>query len=714
MQATNGECIRTYGFVANTDLHPARQRQAILANTPKAIYFQRMQNDLCHDLCTERTPPPQFKTLLCLGAKFCIQRRRPKPIPDGAFLRMQRDTRLRYFFANKRRNTSEDDYNPKLYVKSNWRPPHANFDVEIRICEFEKAMRRVAAPYQAQRQRSNLTKVQQALCNTLRNHPDFVVALADKNMGPCIIERAKYADHALLHLQDESTYLRLSPEQAQDETKQVQDKIRAFVERAYTTFALAPEEIKFIRAHMQDKRIARFYLTMKVHKKPLATRPIVSTIGSPLYGLSKWVDYWLQQVARKVPSYLRDSFDTKCKLQALGPLPTNARLFTMDAVSMYTNIDIDHSIASLRTYLPTIDLPANFPTDEVLEGLRLVMENNIFQFGDTYWRQLIGSAMGTPTACSSATIYFAPHEAHLLERFRLRLPWLARFIDDGIGLWLIADSKSEDKKEWSEFTTMLDAFGKLRWTANTPTFEVQFLDMTVAIVNGCIETKTYEKPGHPHLYIPAHSAHPPGCLRGLISGSIHRFKRLNTRHDDYRAAINRFYARILARGYTRATVDPLFEQAARRHEKPKLRFSFQPTAASDEESEQGETLFFHIEYHPRDVSRRAIQETYAATCCSENAASAGFSRIFTEGGGEMKIIKFMISYKRPQNLRDVIIPSSFFETDQVKISRKIAPTAALPTAQGPTMQGSITPGPTTTGLNVPALRRSTWETLSAL
>jgi hypothetical protein len=61
----------------------------------------------------------------------------------------------------------------------------------------------------------------------------------------------------------------------------------------------------------------------KVHKSPWTVRPIVSVSGSLTHGLGRWFD------------------------QQLKPI----ECLTSDAVSMYTNIDTDHALAVIATFL---------------------------------------------------------------------------------------------------------------------------------------------------------------------------------------------------------------------------------------------------------------------------------------------------------------------------------------------------------------------------
>ena len=70
------------------------------------------------------------------------------------------------------------------------------------------------------------------------------------------------------------------------------------------------------------------------------------------------------------------------ELQRLDILLLNARLFTVDATSMYTNIDTAHAIQVISLWLDGIQLPEGFPLEAVKDAMALVMKNNIFEWGD--------------------------------------------------------------------------------------------------------------------------------------------------------------------------------------------------------------------------------------------------------------------------------------------------------------------------------------------
>jgi len=130
-----------------------------------------------------------------------------------------------------------------------------------------------------------------------------------------------------------------------------------------------------------------------VQKQPVKIRPVVSCVGSFNAVLSTWLDYTMKKLLKSIPSYLRNSNHILQELQNLPHLPPNARIFTADATAMYTNIETATAIEAFTFLLDHYahEIPNNFPRAFFLETLQFIMENNIFQFDDTYWLQLTDS-----------------------------------------------------------------------------------------------------------------------------------------------------------------------------------------------------------------------------------------------------------------------------------------------------------------------------------
>jgi hypothetical protein len=310
--------------------------------------------------------------------------------------------------------------------------------------------------------RSNLYPHQRHILSTLRSTNEFVVFQADKNLGPCIIERQQYIRRCIDdHLNDTTTYRRLGKDEAETLITQTKFLVLALIEDL-SNYLPKDEHKYLLRSTTVEDPFPKFYITAKIHKTPWKPRPIVSVPGSLLHGLGRWIDKKLQPYAHKSIAFLQSSFQLKELLTTLPPLPNNARLFTADAVSMYTNIDTEHALQSIRQYLLYNAEPVNYNNIHgVLTALELVMTNNIFQFGDTYWIQLNGTAMGTPPAVTYATLYFTPHETQLLQRYP-ELKFYKRYIDDIIGIWVPIDIAT-DESRWQAYQSDLNNYGKLKW-----------------------------------------------------------------------------------------------------------------------------------------------------------------------------------------------------------------------------------------------------------
>ena len=141
------------------------------------------------------------------------------------------------------------------------------------------------------------------------------------------------------------------------------------------------------------------------------------------------------------------------------------KLFTMDAKSIYTNIHVNHALPKITNFLTNDQLGKRIRKEEGINVAALdfafetIMKNNIFMFGDTYWLQKAGTAMGTPPAPDYATLYFALWEIEIIRKYD-ELKYYSRYIDDGLGIWSQLLPKAMDEQRWNEFQKEINSFGK--------------------------------------------------------------------------------------------------------------------------------------------------------------------------------------------------------------------------------------------------------------
>lgn len=650
MKKANERSIKLNGIIPDTNLSPRQNLNRALLSMPPGVYFTRPKNMTYHNLCKESKPPTGTSSVLGLGLQFCIRSMRPDQDVQQTMWRLQRDVRLRECFGTS--NNGEVDYDNPLYIKSKWTPPCASPDTEERLASLWEQLDKLNVLAKT-RKGSNLSKMQYQTMSAIIQQTDIVVRPADKGLGPCTLDRHQYIVRVFTdHLCDPATYRQLTAEEAkkiEGRCKNLLTYLLAKHKKHLTDF----EDEYFRRSIHEPVRRPLFYINPKIHKTPWASRPVVSCVGSYNEIFSKWIDHWLKKLIGLLPSYLRDSAQVVTELREIKRVPAGARIFTSDAKAMYTNIDPRHGVATIRSFLEDHEdkLPQHFNTTLLIGVLNLILNNNIFEFSDTFWIQISGTAMGTSCACMYATIYYAYHEINvLLPKYKLQLFYYRRFIDDALGIWLPHGSPRDNELKWRQFKKDMDNFGKLRWKCEPLSKAVNFLDLTISITDdNIIETKTFQKALNLYLYIPPHSAHPPGVLRGLVLGNIGRFYHQNTHKADYHKVVIEFYRHLQDRGYDPTVLRPLFSEADKRQRSPQ----------SKPKAEKAEDLGFqwlpiHMKYHPQGISRREVRKAYENACETPNNETQGFN---DPNNSHFSIKKSTIALSRPKNIADSVTSS---------------------------------------------------------
>lgn len=126
---------------------------------------------------------------------------------------------------------------------------------------------------------------------------------------------------------------------------------------------------------------------------------------------------------------------------------------------------------------------------------------------------------------------------------------------------MVHENEAQDAANWEAFQQDMDGLDGLKWVSKKPSTSINFMDLTITIKNGCIETTIYKKEQNLYLYIPPLSSHPTGILTGLVYGQVLRVRRLCTHEADATGKIKQFFDRLVARGHTANDLLPLFRHA---------------------------------------------------------------------------------------------------------------------------------------------------------
>ncbi len=380
----------------------------------------------------------------------------------------------------------------------------------------------------------------------LKNNKDIIIKPADKNLGPTIMDKTWYNQEMLSQLRDTSVY---TPIQRSDAANFV-EKVASRISSRILTWKLVnhlPERLcEFISTPPIHCKPCRAYLLPKIHKEKVGGRLICPNTNWCTLNLSKWLAAEFNEVARTIPTILKDSRELIKDLQNVR-VSKSSRLITFDVVSLYPNIvhsEARRNISSL--------LGSSAKTECLLEFLDVVMENNVLEFEGNCFHQITGTAMGTPVAPPYANLFLAKFEADLLNALTHQPRYYKRFIDDGFIIW---DSPDEILIEFLDKWN--STYSTIKITYKVSRTNVQFLDLNIFIDKGnvdihgfCpIQFTNFDKPLNNYLYIPYNSFCPKHILKGFIKGRCISLAINNSQEKGFQIALEKLLERLHRRGY---------------------------------------------------------------------------------------------------------------------------------------------------------------------
>ena len=483
--------------------------------------------------------------LLEKGLNYIPTPRQVSTIPIlEAVTKFERRLKLAYHFRR-----SKFYHREKFVSKSSWSPDDK--DMPADIGEIIKKISDDISNIQVPNPQNNLTDPEITALKNLRRNSDIIIKPADKGSATVIMDRQNYINEGYRQLDDARYYEKIDAPIFHDTGKKINEILFDLQNR----HIISPKQYDYLKAP-ENARPRHFYMLPKIHKPlekwPVADmppgRPIISDCSSESYHVSEYIDHFLQPLASKHASYIKDTSDFLNKLKQ-ARVNAESLLVTIDVESMYTNIDHESGLAAVKKAFEDNPDPSR-PDDEILKLLELSLKNNDFEFNGETFLQTSGTAMGKKFAPSYANIFMAHWETEAFKKCYQIPEVYFRFLDDGFIIW------NHGREQFDTFFEILNSHHpNIRLTARIEKLSIDFLDVTVfkgrlLHERNRLDTKVYFKPTDTHQLLHKASFHPKHTFRGILKSQIIRFKRISSQNSDFNEACSIVFKSLRTRGYS--------------------------------------------------------------------------------------------------------------------------------------------------------------------
>ena len=465
-----------------------------------------------------------------------------------------RNTILKAHFGN------DNEYKPtgiKSQNNKQWIPSNIHHTVKTFIeavnTDLETDMNK-----EQNKQRDNLSRNERMALQSLMHREDIIIPQADKGGAVCIISIDDYIKEAKRQLDDTNFYTQMPTDLTSTHVEIINNTIKQFAKEKLLPMQVAKTLIT------EDPKTARFYYLPKVHKINYPTertdvpgRPIISSINSPSSAIAQFVDYHLQPITQKLKSYIKDTTDFLTKLEAIGTLPKDSILVTMDVKSLFTNIPHTEGIKAVANALEA-EQDKNISTRVIIKFLSLILNLNNFTFNDENVLQIKGCTMGAKSSPSYANIFMGKFEEdNIYPLLKDNIVCYFRFIDDIFFIWTGSEQHLHDV-----IANVNQVHNSIKFDYKFSYNEIDFLDTTVTINNDLtISTKLYVKATDRNAYLQYNSYHSKSMKENIPYGQALRVKKICSNKDDLDRSLVTLRNNFINRGYPQDKVDKDIEKA---------------------------------------------------------------------------------------------------------------------------------------------------------
>lgn len=321
---------------------------------------------------------------------------------------------------------------------------------------------------------------------------DLILSKADKGNCIIIMEKTDYINKVESFLYDndfsQGTALRWN---------NLYSKIRIVLKKCNCTIS----KYTALNLLISNPYYPRLYGLPKIHKLNVPIRPVVSFFNTPVEKIAKFVLNLLTNLTNFKPTHT-----IKNSLELVEDLANttvgNCLLISLDVVNLFTSVPRDESISLVKELL--IDKVTPRERKDIVDLLKLCLDQDFFIFNQTIYIQNTGLAMGNPLSPFLADLFLHNFETtHIIPKFD-KIKYYKRYVDD---CFLLFNGST------SEVQNMLNSINNINSNINF-TIEIEvnnrinYLDLWIG-KNGdnSFSFDIYRKSTQTDHVIPANSCH---------------------------------------------------------------------------------------------------------------------------------------------------------------------------------------------------------------
>ena len=345
---------------------------------------------------------------------------------------------------------------------------------------------------------------------------DVIITKSDKDGKIVILDKDFYLNKANELLNDSDTYEQLNKDPLKNVAADFYKKVRNIGGDKKSIEIL--EKLKVI-----TPKLPYFYGLPKTHKDNIPLRPIISSIGSFTYNISKWLANLLSPfLGIFSPSHIKHSEDFTFKFNEANIPLHNVKLLSLDVESLFTKVPVNDVLNFLSNKL--VPYADHFPLaiDKIMKLTELCVSNNVFTFNGKFYKQKFGCSMGSPLSPVISNLYMEYFETVIIKDIKPKNMIWMRYVDDILTFW---------DNSWGDFNEFFIRLNnlvpsikfKVEWEKDN---KIPFLDVLIIRDPNRYKFTVYRKPTFSISYIHYFSYHDISIKSSIASNLFLRALRI--------------------------------------------------------------------------------------------------------------------------------------------------------------------------------------------